>query len=289
MRGRYNAMPRRSTSIGSRLDQQHPAMTIGAVRATRVISGRVYVDVDDLTAGSYYQACPLMVFGGSPDAFVFVPAIETPNVDGGLAGQPPTGGSTQATFDHEVILLHRGHGRPYAIGMAPHPDMKISEETPEDPGDADHVRSVGKDDIAIKSNGALWLMDRNGSVTVDTTQSGQRVRVQLAEEGGRLRVSRGGQASERVLLADAMVSYAESIEAQIDEMRNRISLLETSVNAIVAALAAGLELNIPAGTTAPAVIPAPGASVLNPPYDAIDERVVSSSVEISNLNARDDQ
>lgn len=277
--GPHNGMPGTGRSLSERLNRVIPALSVGAVKKVQVINGRVYVDVDDLTSANYHRTCPLMVFGGGPDNFMVTPVTETPD-DRGELNQPPLG-SAKREFDHEVILVHRANGKPYAIGMAPHPDMTIQEELEEDPGAADHGAQISKKDHAIRNTGALFLVDANGAITLDTQTSGQRVRVQLKEEGGRFRVSRGGEADERVILADAFLDgwVNGDLKNHLQAQNDRITQLEADLAQVIAVLSPGLPVAGSLATPAAGSLPAVTTNSQTPPE--ADDSHKSGTVELA--------
>ena len=287
-RGQFDAMPGAGSFV-ERINRRQQVLTVGTVNTTHVINGRVYVDVDDYTRTQLFSKCPLMVFGGDPRTFAFFPVIGTPQTDEGQVGLPASGGSSRSEYVREVILVHRGEGKPYAVGMAGHPDMSITDTTEDDPGAADHTLAISKNDIALQNRGAVFVLDSNGAVTLDTTASGARIRAQLADEGGRLRLSRGGEADERILLGDASVGYFGGIEDQINEMRDRIAQLEQMVDS----MAAGLTSGVPVAGTPPVaqLIVVPPQSLgptLSPPFTPADDSLVSSTVELSGKSVAED-
>lgn len=229
-RGKYNGMPSKGGQGPGEMAMS-PAFSIAAVRATVVSNGRVYVDADDLDTGQHYTRCPLMVFGGDPDRFGIFPVALRPSDSTGQWGS-----------DREVLLLHRPGGRPYALGMKQHQDFAIEEAVNPTNEGADHPLAISKNDIAFRNGGSMLILDEHGAVTVVAadTEYGKYLRLQLPDEHGRVRISRGGEADERVILANAFLDtwVNQTLRSHLTAQDARITALEAQVVALTASIKA---------------------------------------------------
>lgn len=197
----------------------------GVVNATHVIKGRVYVDATSDTGQTFFK-CPLMIFGGDPERFAYFPATPQP---------------TDSSRDREVLLL-QGAGaqsKPWALGMKQPVGLGINDTTEDDPGVGnDHGGAVGKNDISLRNSGAYITVDSNGAVTLAPGTGAARVRIQLPDDASaNFRVSRGGEADERVILANAFLDtwVNQTLYNHLVSQDARITALESQVVALSAA------------------------------------------------------
>ncbi len=217
--------------VGAGRLRERPSFTIGRVRKTRVIRGRVYADVDDLWYPQIYVRCPVLAFGGGEDQYAFFPITEDTDVD-------PISEPFSTDRDRQVMLLHRGgHSVPYVIGAVQPYNMGIKDAPAPDVNDSDHGADVSKKDIAFRNNGALLLIDGNGAITL-VAGDADYIRIQLPSLNGRLRVSRDGEADEKVILADAFLDNWVNTElyntllALNERVRDLESKLATTISAV---------------------------------------------------------
>lgn len=238
-------------------DKKHQlVLSVANVLSTTVINGRLYASVDDLDNGQRHDRCPVMCFGGGTDKFMFVPVTPTPQ-DG------------ESLKMNEAVIVHRGEGKPYIIGTKQPLGFGIKKEIAEDPGEADHSGDVAKDDFAIQNSSAKFIVDANGAVTIKAGTA-KHVRIQLDETEGALRVSRGGEADECVILANAFIDtfINQTLYAHLVAQNARIAALEAQVATLSTILTSGIAVT---GTTSDAkavtgtTVPPSGLSTFSPP------------------------
>ena len=266
--------------------RERPAFTIGRVRRTQTIRGRVYADVDDLWYPQIYVRCPVMAFGGGEDQYVFFPVTEGSDNDP-TKGQLPDPEVPRADRARQVLLLHRGgHSVPYVLGAVQPYGLGLEDSPDPDVNDEDHGTRVSKKDIAFRNNGALLLIDSNGAITL-VAGDADYVRVQLPEVNGRLRISRDGEADEKVILADAFLDnwINVSLYSTLVEMSNRINDLESKLATVIGAVT-----SIPVtsgGTANPVGLPSAPAPTQTVPPKA-DETHKSGTIQLSAKSAAEE-
>lgn len=235
--------PLRTNLLSDLSRDKSVAFSIGNVVNTYIIAGRLYADVDDYDHGCRHDRCPVMCFGGDTGTFTYAPVTPTAAEQDNL---------------NEAIILHRTGGRPYIIGMKQPIGLGLVAGATEDPGAEDRTLDISKNDIALVNKNAKLIIDSNGAVTI-VTGDAKYARVQLQSEGGRLRISRGGEANETVILANAFLDtwVNETLHAHLQTQNARITALEAQVAALSSVLVSGVSVT---GLTADEV-PVTGTTV----------------------------
>jgi hypothetical protein len=164
------------------------------------IDGRVFVDCYDPMTGRDWKNSPLMVLGGGPDSYVFA------------APESPTGveflKEAELEDSTQVVLLSRDGAKPMCIGTVQHPKQNIVDDPVVALPTQDHDGTVSIRDYAVTKGGTTVIIHDNGDVTV---KGAGTIRMQ-SPEGGIVRMSRDGDASERLLLAQATLNYMEEVD-----------------------------------------------------------------------------
>lgn len=210
------------------------------VDAYYTIDGRPYVDAYDPETGAFYPRCPAAGLGGGDGTLEVVPPSEPGEGDEEFAMDPDT---TQAA---QVVLLpvsgSRGHYW-IATPMTIHPGgLGLDDETPETKEDEDHKGKAGLRDRVIRYGGSTIILDARGNVTISP---GAMLRGQLGG-GAVFRLSRDGEAGERLVLGGPLLDYLGALESYVDTLEARVATLEawaTSAQAVMAA-----KVDVPPGT-----------------------------------------
>jgi hypothetical protein len=184
------------------------ATSTAVVRRVFVEAGRVRVDCYDAENSTpWFGLAVLQAGGGGPDDFASTPPRE-PTIPLDVRYSADDSDTTQ------VLLLHRPKKKPIVIGAVEHPGSSILDATPVVAQDADHPGSVGKQDFAWARGGARLIVDARGAVTIAPGGEDGNARIQLPADGV-LRISRDGQAEERLLLAGPVFAYLQEVDAYL--------------------------------------------------------------------------
>lgn len=256
--------------LKSRIDRRPVTFSLGTVLSTEVHDGRLYANVHDYDNNAYHHNCPVACFGGGKDCFVFSPVVSTTSED----------------FDNfhlvEALLLHRDGGRPYVVAMKQNVQSDVQAESVDSAEDnSDRSPVFSKNDYVAHNAGSRLMLSDDGDVTLIVSK--KYFRTQLPEDG-RLRVSRDGEANERVILGNKFIDQFinNQLHAHLQAQNARISALEGQVAKLTQVLSSGVSVSSvsapvagsvaavagqvtlpPTGLTAfspPAVVPVPTAS-----------------------------
>lgn len=231
--------------VQSRMSKQarRGAYTIGFVRRIFVAGGRPYCDVWDPETGRAWNGVPIMSVGGGPGQFQTVP----------LSAPSQAEFIRQADLDDasQVLLFHGEANRyPVTVGAIHHPSLDLQAKTEVVADDEDHSGAVGQRDFATVNGGTKFILDSRGRVTFDLRGAEEDGTFGVALAAGEIyRVSRDGNAAERLLLADAVVAYLGELEAHLAAQNARIAALEAFAE--TAATTLGIPYTSPLGVPAP--------------------------------------
>jgi len=230
--------------------------------------GRVYAEVYT-SDGRFFPAMPVMVRGGSAKAYSWEP-MPSPEEDKDESAKQTA--RTEADGTTQVFLLGRTRQQPCVVGAVQHPKQAISKETPNVAKDEDHPGDVGVGDFAWVLNNARVILDSRGGFTVitDDVPAGSvadepqpHVRFQLPP-GGLLRVSREGEADERVVLSGPLIDYLTELAAKVNALNDAVNQLTSTLQGA-------------AGNVVPAINPAGLESIADPVKADLQSGVVHIS------------
>lgn len=290
MSGFYRARGGMPTTGWGALNEVKVNFVRAQVTRVYVLGGRQYIDAHNAMTGSDYVGCPVMGLGGGETRWAHVPIAG----DQG-EGRPVFNLSTQSdpssAASAQVLLLFDGVSEmPWCIGTIQHPKFELQDETPETERSKDRKDEYGHQDIVSSNGGSTTVLDSLGQFAV-VLADGKQATVQL-EGNGLVRISRNGEADERLVLANRLVSYLGGLEAQVDDLINRVAVLERWVGTFQTAyLGPPGALTVTSGKVDPVTLPVPAPSavdVATKTYTSVDDRVVSSVVMIPDVNERDD-
>lgn len=200
-------------------------------------------------------------------------------------GVPPAG-------DEAEVLLGWLDGAvpfPVILGTLASPKASAAFSDVDPPGpETDYPAKNGLRDEVIAHGGARIVLSSQGDLVLDTTRSDKPVRVQLPP-GGRMRISREGEADERLLLAGPTQEHIDALAAHVDALAQHVTLLTSILQSLAAATAVPV---------APATLPTWGASLAQvlqptPPYPyspspRTSDALVASAVAISRVSAAEE-
>ncbi len=201
-----------------------PGAMVALVDDVYVLDGHVVVDCST-EDGAFWTQVPLATVGGGKRTWGVEPV------------EPPESGHGELARDRgQVLLVLRGpYVKPLAIGMLPADGGEVVEDAPVVDQQEDHPGVIGKADFARVNGGARLIVDEHGAITLDAREAGDAtVRVQLAD-GGVLRVSRGGEATERLPLAGPLLDHLKAINdylAAVDTWIQALAVDPTTHKAI---------------------------------------------------------
>lgn len=180
------------------------------VRRQRSALGAPVVDCWDPYSSRSWRGVPLLGAGGGARSAVGVPISEDP-----LASVP----SPVVTGARALILLRDGIDAVCCLGLY-HDERAVPllPEAPEPPPDADRLPQPSVRDAYVLRGGSLVTIDAMGRVTVDATQAvAPEVRIQLPPTGT-LRISRGGAATERLVLAGPLLGQLAALRGAVNDL-----------------------------------------------------------------------
>lgn len=213
------------------------------VARVRVEDGRPVVDVAHPTTAGGLAGIPLLVGGGAADRLDYTPPVVAES------GRPSL-----------VRISRREDGRLVAEAAAlPQADLGFVEEQSTPKSADDHPGTPTVADRVLANGDAKVILDALGEVLV---ASKTMIRNQLGADGV-FRVSRDGDASERVPLGFALVDFLEGLTSWLTKLSVQVQVLTTAVQAI-------------APTVPP--YPAPGVGSLAPPQPSM--QLLSAAVHI---------
>ena len=177
----------------------------GYVTEVYTSDGEVLVDVTGFNP--VYRLSQVRVLGGVGLAKSFVvapPMKETTHVE-------PTDTHPYPTQNSKVLVLMSAGAPICVLGCVRNEgsiqNKKISMDKTPTPSSGDRSNQVSVFDMSAFHNGCYASISHDGSITFDLKESEQpRVRVQLPKSG-HMRISRDGEALERVTLANALQNY----------------------------------------------------------------------------------
>jgi hypothetical protein len=199
------------------------------VSKVRVIDQRVHVDCYDGETGQTWYRLPILVFGGGQGSSLVVPPVPYPRE---TVQQPEEEEGSQ------VLVVPRHKQGPVALMVTQHPlagfqdvaELDEAERTAQD--DQDHPLPRTPEEHVWEHRGVRVQLTSDGSVVIDATASQKPVRIQLAKDAGLLRVSRDGQAGERLVLAGPLGDYHQSEASYRDGVQDRLAALESMVSTL---------------------------------------------------------
>lgn len=256
------------------------------VRTYLNAKGSPVADVCDDISGSVVQGCTfVMPGGGSSGASVYF---------------PPVGGGAEDTPAYRdrprVVYTVVGNSRRNAVilGVLMHPEAKkrFAENANVAVAVEDvHPETLSPQDCFIENGGAFFLVSDEGNIVLSAAD-GQPVRVQLSKDSSsKLRISKGDDASEALLLANRTLAYLTTQVDRINSMLTTLQSLEAAMTSFHLAVAAQEKLAAP-----PFISPQmlglfttlwPTAQSLLAPLDAPTDDLVSSSVAIADESIAD--
>lgn len=213
-----------------RLVKRLGAMVLTArVHRVYVENGLPWVECGDPSTANYWPMVALMTRGGGPSVFEHVAVSEDP-----IRPHPSDGLGGAA----EALLVVPGPGRaPYVVALFYHASTGLETLTLSPVPGADRTRDVGVRDHCRANGGSREILDERGAWTLDLTgatdpTSDPNARVQLPSAGV-LRVSRSGAATERTVLAGALIAYLGQLEAKVNELEALVRAASNGGGALV--------------------------------------------------------
>ena len=173
----------------------------GYVSEVYATDGEVRVDVSGYDPVFKLSQVRVLTGGGLPGSYASAPAMkEVAEVE-----NPDT--HPKFTQNAKVLVLMSGNMPVCVLGCVRNegelPNTKVSVNTVETPSTSDRNTVPSAYDMTAVHRGAYASVSHDGSITFDMKSSEMpRFRVQLPTSG-HMRVSRGGEASERATLANA--------------------------------------------------------------------------------------
>jgi hypothetical protein len=190
-----------------------PTAVIANVRRVRIRNGRVFVDVFVPNSPQRWNDLPFVVAGGGASAWGYDPPTPDPQT---IADSVPIGADTPEGT--QVVLVLRGKYPPVIVGALQNTQATIAERTPVVDQAEDHPGDVGPADFARVNGGTRQILDSRGAWTLDLGDAEDpTARVQLPDDGV-LRVSRGGEAAERLVLAGPLLAYLQQAQSYMEAM-----------------------------------------------------------------------
>lgn len=178
----------------------------GYVSEVYAVDGEITVDVCGYDPVFKLYGVRVLQSGGLAESNVYAaPMLETTEVS-------PSQDFPRHTKNSKVLVLMAGATPVCVLGCVRNEgelsNKKVSRRTISSPsGDRDKIPSVY--DMSALHKGAFASLAHDGSITFDVKESEiPRFRVQLPTSG-HMRVSRGGEASERATLAKALKTYMQ--------------------------------------------------------------------------------
>lgn len=262
---------------------------LGAVRPARVI--QTYLDdanvpVADVVDGNgrvYFAARLLVSAGGREDAW--------------QTDYPTQRGDRSAPDKQEPdVLIAVSDGAvptAYVIGVLAAQQRASWTTASRDRGDNTDTdpSAVSLDDLVWhRKGGELALI--NGMPVMRSQRS---VHVELVGDDGVLRISRAGQASERLLLAGPALDYLDDLQTRVSELTAQVQSLTTYCQTLAAALGVaatevpptGPSTPVTAGTLSPAAATPPPAPLVtttninNPSTPAGRDAMMARAIRVS--------
>ena len=202
---------------------RRPENVFRHVRTGRVL--RVYladdktpvVDVVDTLSGSVFIGCRVLESLGGASRSSRMP-IEPAPLDGVSSSEGAV----------VVLLFVSKKAVPVIIGAYPHKNVSSGLREGSSPLDASEEYPEGSDieDIVIQQALSRLVISKHGDIVLDAskTSTSEAVRIQLPENA-RLRVSRGGEANAKLLLAEPVLSLLNQLIAKVNRLQKALEAL----------------------------------------------------------------
>ena len=206
-------MRRRGGYPGANVQQARGARKqIALVLERKTVAGRPAVTCRDPLSLDQWFDVPVSVRGGGPDSFAYFPP-SIPEID------PIPSNPVGTTAAQAVLDIPQEMQAPRCDAMVPHPAMGMLDGVPLDSLPlTDRANAIYESDAVVRHGGTTVSVAIDGSVTVDVKGATMpMVRVQLPAEGV-LRVSRAGEATDRLVLASELVAYLTALEARVNAL-----------------------------------------------------------------------
>lgn len=198
------------------------------VRRVHVRDGRTFVDCwAPGPGGQVWNNVPVLSGGGGVGTMRSEP-VSRPGDTETLPNDP---GETAAA---QAILVFRAPNRrsPVCIGTLLHVQAELDERAVSDlDDDADHPGTVSIDDFGWRLGGFVMLLDGFGRCVLDARDAADVVRLQLSDDGV-LRISRKGEATDRLLLASTTRSFLDELVGRYNDLANRVTELERAMQVL---------------------------------------------------------
>jgi hypothetical protein len=237
--------------------------------------GRHYIDAHMASGAGGWTGIPVMEFGGGSGRFLFVPMAGDQGDDKPAFAPAEQSDPTDIDSAQVWLFFDGASNFPVCLGAVQHSKRGLVDDTPETSVGNDRDADASYKDIFAENGGSWMALDSRGVVAFSLAD-GKQVSFQLAGAGV-LRVSRDGDATERLLLANATKGYFSGTEDHLDAQESRIAALESAVNSLVAFLAPGVAVS--GGLTAPYLVPYAAPSGVNRP--TADDTLVAAAIHVS--------
>jgi len=256
------------------------------------IGGRAYIDAHMAMGGQSWKTVPVVELGGGEGRYLYTPMAGDQG-DGKPVFSLATQSDPSAAASAQVLLLFDNISPfPVCIGAIQHDKRGLLDATPVTEDATDRPAGIGHQDIAASNGGSTYVLDSEGVFAV-MMADGKPYQVQLSESGGRLRISRGGEADEKLLLGNATLGYLDDLEASVKQLITRLNDAERIIDIITSQIALGIPVVGGGGGAATIVAfldvrTQAAAGVISQKFTDIDTRVVASTVEISEKSLKDE-
>lgn len=172
-------------------------------------NGAPVCDIADVLGRGIYLGCPFAFAGPGT---VNSGSVRLPAVGSNVTYLPYLGNARGAVVIGSILASDTGARFRAEDAEAVDPDL-------------DYPTVVNLADSVEWNGGALWVLTGDGQIVLDTTESGQPVRVQLAEATP-LRISQGGvEPTERVVLAGPALKKLNELTNDINDLKLQVMFL----------------------------------------------------------------
>jgi hypothetical protein len=270
---RPNGMP----LTGGLMGRKTPRLVAAQLTSAYELGGRHYVDAHHPDSINGWTQVPVVELGGGLARFMHVPLAGDQGEDK-PAFQPAEETDPSDIASAQVWLMFDGVStNPICIGAVQHPKRGLVTETPETEDGQDRPAEIGVNDIAAANGDASHVIDALGVVAVQPAE-GQIWNLKLRGTS-RARISRDGDADERLLLGNAALQALQDAHDWIDALQSRIDELERVVATLATWATGGGSTTLGALSLVPPFTP-PSSSAPSRP----DATLVSDAVHISDDN-----
>jgi hypothetical protein len=233
--------------------------------------GRQYIDAHHANSFNGWTGVPVVELGGGIGRFVHVPMAGDQG-EGKPAFAPAEQTDPTDIASAQVWLFFDGQSTsPVCVGAVQHSKRGLISDTPATEDGQDRPDDIGINDIAAVNGEASHIIDSAGVVAV-SPKEGQPWNLKL-KGTSRARVSRDGDADERLLLGNASLASMQARHDWIESLESRIAELERVVALLAPWAAAG-------GSGSLGITP-PFTPVSSTAPDRPDATLIADSVHIS--------